>query len=213
MCAYRWRIFDRTFGGSLYLDEGDICLYYMDKTDGRPSDSEPNQLIYNLKIDPADMSDGQRRGRYKENAIKKCADDMARYLSQWNAITPLNTVLVPIPPSKPLGSPGYDNRMALVCSQIQGQTGIRYADCLRTIKDLGSMHHGDVARNIEQLRSNIAFEPEMIPGGIQYVILVDDQLTKGTHFKAIKPMFTDRGYTVVGMFWAKEHFKGTDSAW
>lgn len=200
-------------GGSLYLEKDDICLYYMDKTDGSPLDSEPNQLIYNLKIDPDKMSDGQRRYRYKEKAIRRCAEDMAGYLNQWKAVTPSNTVLVPVPPSKPVGCRGHDNRMAAVCGQIQDRTGIRCVDCLSTKKDLGSMHHGGLARDIEQLRRNISFDPAMIPGYVQYVILVDDQLTKGTHFKAIKPMFTERGYTVVGMFWAKEHFKGINGAW
>lgn len=213
MGVYKWTIFDRALGGSPYLDDNDICLFYMHKTDGRPSDSEPNQLVYNLKINPAKMTDGQRRGRFKEKAINRCAEDMAGYLNQWKAVTPLNTVLVPVPPSKPPEVPGYDDRMALVCSQIQGRTGIRCIDCLSTKKDLGAMHHGSLARDIKQLRDNIAFAPEMIPSGTQYVILVDDQLTKGTHFKAIKPMFTGYGYVVIGMFWAKEHFKGADPAW
>ena len=143
MGAYRWRRFDRTQGGSLYLDESDACLYYMDKTSGRPSDSEPNQLIYNLKISPADMTDAQRMAGFKDKAIRRCADDIADLLNHWATVTPENT----------------------------------------------------------------------IPDGIRYVLLVDDQLTKGTHFKAVKPMFEELGYAVAGVFWAKEHFKGVEYGW
>ncbi len=213
MASYRWRRFDRTQGGSLYLDENDVCLYYMDKTDGKPSDSEPNQLIYNLKLDPDRMTDAQRRAGHKDRAIRRCAEDMALLFMNWKTITPVNTVLVPVPPSKPVGAKGYDNRMALVCELIQSKTEIRYIDCLSTKADLGAMHNGGLARDIELLRQNTAFDSKMIPEGIKYVILIDDQLTKGTHFKAIKPFFEDLGYVVAGVFWAKEHFKGIEGAW
>lgn len=210
MAPYRWRRFDRTQGGSLYLDEGDACLYYMDKTDGRPSDSEPNQLIYNLKIDPDGMSDAQRRAGYKDAAIRQCADDMSDLFAHWRTVTPANTILVPIPPSKPVGARGYDNRMILVCEMIQGRTGIRCIDCLSSKADLGAMHNGGMIRDVDLLRENTVFDARMIPEGVSYVILVDDQLTKGTHFKAFKPLFEDLGYAVAGVFWAKEHFKGDE---
>lgn len=213
MSTYKWRIFDRTQGGSLYLEDDDICLYYMDKTNGRPSDSEPNQRIYNLKIDPSKMTKAQRDAGWKQEAITQCADDMAGYLRRWKTVDPANTILVPVPPSKPVGAKGYDNRMILVCKAIYDQTGIRYIDCLRTRANHGAMHNGGLARDIDRLRQNIDFYPQMIPEGIQYVILIDDQLTKGTHFKAIKPFFDELGYIVVGMFWAKEHFKGNEGAW
>ncbi len=213
MASYRWRRFDRTQGGSLYLDESDACLYYMDKTDGRPSDSKPNQLIYNLKINPVDMTDAQRRADFKGKAIRQCADDMARLFMNWKTVTPANTVLVPVPPSKPVGTKGYDNRMTLVCKLIESKTGIRCIDCLSAKTNLGAMHNGELSRDPELLRRNITFDSKMIPEGIKYIILVDDQLTKGTHFKAIKPFFEDLGYVVAGVFWAKEHFKGIEGTW
>ena len=213
MGAYRWRRFDRTQGGSLYLDESDACLYYMDKTSGRPSDSEPNQLIYNLKISPVDMTDAQRRAGSKDKAIRRCADDIADLLEHWVTVTPENTILVPIPPSKPVGTRGYDNRMTLVCERVQAKTRIRCIDCLSTKTDMGAMHEGDFGRDVERLRQNTAFDPGMIPDGIRNVLLVDDQLTKGTHFKAVKPMFVELGYAVAGVFWAKEHFKGVEYGW
>ena len=53
----------------------------------------------------------------------------------------------------------------------------------------------------------------MIPDGIDYIILVDDQLTKGTHFKAMQSLFAPMGYICIGIFWAREYYAGEHGAW
>ena len=65
-----------------------------------------------------------------------------------------------------------------------------------------------MSRDVDAIRRNTYFNPRMIPLGISCILLVDDQLTKDTHFKAFQPLFMDRGYIVVGMLWAKEHSYG-----
>ena len=209
MAAHAWRIFDRASqDGSILLHGDDICVYYMDKTPGPPSASKANQLIYNLKLDPMLMTGSQRKYNFKEKAIASFAEDLAGYLSRWPSVGPDNAIMVPVPPSKPGSDPRYDDRIVKVCEIVTRKTGIRHCECLQTIADLGSLHSDAMPRDVDAIRRNTYFDPSMIPPGISCILLVDDQLTKGTHFKAFQPLFMDRGYIVVGMFWAKEHSYG-----
>lgn len=214
MAEHYWRRFDRTHQrGSLYLDTNDFCVYYMDKTNGSRYEKGPNQDISNLKIDPAKETSLQRKYGWKEKAIKQCALDMSSYLLNQRTLTPDNSVLVPIPSSKPRGYEGFDDRMTRVCMQIQQITRIKCVDCLSTKKYLGSMHFNTLDRSIERLAQNTSVDIAMIPDGIDYIILVDDQLTKGTHFKAMQSLFAPMGYICIGIFWAREYYAGEHGAW
>lgn len=207
MEIFHWEQFDRTSqDGCLFLDENDVCFYYMKKPTGLPSDSKAGQLIFNIKINPYKMSEKQRVAGYKEKAIKNCAEDMSIFLGNNMHVCPVNrTLLVPIPPSTPKNHVEYDDRMAQVCKLISKKLGYRFADCLESANYLGSLHKGDIPRDIDLIINNTIFHSEMITPDIRYVFLVDDQLTKGTHFKAMKRLITGKcNVQVFGLFWAKQ---------
>lgn len=207
MEQFHWEQFDRASqDGSLLLDENDVCFYYMKKPYTLPSDSKAAQLIYNIKIKPNKMSEKQRRAGYKEKAIRQCAEDMARFLkANTHLCPPSNTLLVPIPPSAPRDHTEYDDRMTRVCSLISNKLGYPTVDCFESIHHLGSMHKRTMRRDVDLIISNTAFHSEMITSNIRYIFLVDDQLTKGTHFKAMKRIITSKfNIQVFGLFWAKQ---------
>lgn len=207
METFHWEQFDRTSqDGCLFLDEDDVCFYYMKKPIGRPSDSKAGQLIYNIKIKPNEMTEAQRRVGWKYIAIKQCAKDMATFLkANMHLCPPRNTILVPMPPSAPRNHIEYDDRMVHVCTQLSEMLGYQVVDCFSSNEYLGSCHEGTMPRDIDLIISNTTFHWEMIESNVQYVFLVDDQLTKGTHFKAMKKILTDTyDVEVFGLFWAKQ---------
>lgn len=207
MEEYYWERFDRASqDGSFFLDDSDICFYYMKKPLGLPSKSDAGQRIYNIKIEPNKMTEAQRRAGYKEQAIKQCADDMALFLeANMTICPPRETLLVPIPPSAPKHHVDYDDRMVRVCALLSGKLGYPTIDCLESIQYHGSCHKGTMERDIDLIISNTIFHREMIPTNIRYIFLVDDQLTKGTHFKAMKRIITSQlNVSVFGLFWAKQ---------
>ena len=202
-----WEQFDRTSqSGCLFLDEDDVCFYYMKKPFGLPSDSKAAQLIYNIKINPKTMSNPQRKAGYKEKAIDQCAEDFSAFLSANKSLCPpTNTILIPMPPSTPRNHPQYDDRMFRVCNIISEKLGYQVVDCLTSKSYMGSFHTNTMERDVDLLIENTDFDYEMIKPGIQYVFLVDDQLTKGTHFKAMKKIITAvHDVEVFGLFWAKQ---------
>lgn len=204
---FHWERFDRTSQeGCLFLDKDDICFYYMRKPYVPPSHSKASQLIYNIKIKPNEMTEAQRRAGWKDIAIRQCAEDMARFIkANMNLCPPSNTLLVPIPPSAPRNHIEYDDRMTRVCSLISSKLGYHTADCFESIRHLGSTHERTMKRDVDLIISNTAFHSEMITPNIRYIFLVDDQLTKGTHFKAMKRIITSKfNIQVFGLFWAKQ---------
>lgn len=95
------------------LNTADQCRYWRTYT---PKEnyhfSETNRLIQNFKISPLE----KHRLIHKEAAIRQIADELMQVIPDK---VYQNFTFVPVPPSKPINHPEYDDRLIQVLKLVQ----------------------------------------------------------------------------------------------
>ena len=162
-----------------FLAPEDECFYLGDYTARKGfAHSATNNLIINLKK-PMDRR-GTAQWPYKARAIEQAADALKNALSG----TPLQSItFVPIPPSKAKSDAAYDDRMLQVLNRL-GQ-GLDVREMVNLPTSMAAAHDSserprpdELAARYELVESACSPEPTMI-------ILCDDVLTTGCHFRAM----------------------------
>jgi predicted amidophosphoribosyltransferase len=191
-----------------YLSPDDYCLYIGDYTSHRNYTFGPfNQLIKNIKTPPSRRISNPPEYRYKEIAISQVAQCFRNILELRHLENDLT--LVPIPPSKAITNPEYDDRMLRVCQQmVQGLTSPDVKPLIETIDDMGATHLDGHKPPPEVLKTNyrIICEEDYHPR--RHILLLDDVLTTGSHFKACQSLLQERfpGVSVHGLFISRRVF-------
>lgn len=194
-----------------FLTDDDICFYLWEYTSQKGySFSRCNQLITNLKKSPTFknslLQNEQAQYQYKLDAIFKCADTLSK------AISPdmlKSSMFVPVPCSKRIDDPEYDDRMEKICKHMDVadlrklvvQTESRMASHMsapgerQTISDLIKIY---------QLNEELCCVGN-IP---KRIIIIDDVLTTGRHFKAMQAILQHRfpDAKIIGVFIARRIF-------
>lgn len=186
-----------------YLEKGDRCLYLGDYTPhGGFNYSEINQLILNLKKPISKQ--GNPEYRYKTNAIKTCAKYISNILDQHS-----NIVIIPIPPSKSKDNELYDDRIIQIAEQARnGRGNVNILEFVVQITSTEAMHLSNSRLTPKQLQENYRIVSSLPhPNDIDMVFILDDVLTTGSHFKAIKNMLLKEypilNNKIYGLFIAK----------
>jgi predicted amidophosphoribosyltransferase len=180
-----------------YLREEDECYFLYEYTAGKGwQGGETNQLIHNLKKKRAD-----RGHHHKAPAIARCAGALSSTINgEWLG----RAALIPIPPSKIRTDINYDDRISQICRGIKnpGQPDVR--ELIEQIKSTDAFHEGHRLRP-EELRANYTFAEQHLENFPVTVGVVDDLLTTGSHFRAVKDMIKERApdCRVVGFFVAR----------
>lgn len=182
-----------------YLDTSDECYFIGEYTAGRGfAHSATNQLILNLK------KSVDRRGlaewRHKESAIRQAASSLR------NSLNPeflTSATFVPVPPSRVTTDPLYDDRMTQVIQLLDENV-----DARPLVIQLANMHdaHSAATRpGPSNLYENYGVDPDLVEPSPSQVAVVDDVLTTGAHFKAMKRILRDTypDVRVVGLFLAR----------
>jgi hypothetical protein len=182
-----------------HLDSQDQCYFIGEYTAGRGfSFSATNQLIYNLK------KSMDRRGLpewvWKTRAIQNAAASPRQSL---NAEFLQRTTFVPVPPSRASSDPLYDDRMTRVL-RLLGQT-VDVRELVFQQEGMHDAHTADYRPGPNVLYENYQIEEslvEPIPTGLA---VVDDVLTTGAHFKAMKRILEETipEVPIVGLFLAR----------
>lgn len=163
-----------------YLDNTDHCYYFLEKEAEGYTKSQANNLIHNFKK-PVDRR-GRPEWRYKIDAIQKFINMLCEREYQGECIT-----IVPAPTSKPRGHEEWDDRIDQV---VDGLRMCQPELNIEKILDTTTMHtpaHIGGSRNLSEIKSHTISTPlKNCTSGV--VILVDDVLTTGAHFKAWKEM-------------------------
>mgnify|MGYP001077246362 CR=1 FL=1 len=166
-----------------YLTPEDRCFFYGEYTAGELSaHSETNRLIINLKKS-VDRK-GRPEWRYKEEAIAKAANifRMAFSPDAFKSVT-----VVPVPPSKKKSDPLYDDRLLRV---LQLMCSGRQSDIRELVVQLESKppsHDKTIGRPTpDQLAANYKIDDRFSKPEPTTVIIFDDVLTTGAHFKAVQ---------------------------
>lgn len=190
------------------LTESDNCLFMREYTARMGYKfGETNGLISNLKKKP-----GARGIQHKARAITQCATELARAL---NPAWLIGATLVPVPPSKIVSDPLYDDRMQRVCQRIGTVANIP-VDVRILVRQRFSMHaaHESQQRpSVGDLVEAYEIDESLSAPAPTAIGVIDDVLTAGTHFRAMEEVLAERfpNVPITGIFWARRVFPPAES--
>lgn len=191
-----------------YLSDDDLCYFILSYTSRKSFDySKDNSTIINLKKSVAQRETPAYK--YKESAIKQCAD----YLKDINiqSVFTDDITLVPIPPSKCKDDPLYDNRLVKILESAFGST-VDIKELIIQKESVEASHLTETRPTIQQIESNYEINSEINNNNNNIkntIILFDDVLTTGAHYIAAKKIlnksFPDK--KIIGIFIARRVFE------
>ena len=195
------RIDELTRGQYYYLAPDDACFFWREYTSGRGfSYNDSNQLLSNFK------KSMDRRGRpefrHKIRAIRSLTREFGEAL-RLPSDSYRAALFVPIPPSKAKNDPLYDDRVMDVLRPHANNGHINVAELISQITSTEAAHKSENRLKPDQRKSmyqvgEIGYE------GIDRIVLVDDILTTGCHFRACKDLLSTKfGLPVEGLFFAR----------
>ncbi len=195
------RIDDLTRPEHRYLTPQDECFYWGEYFSGMGYDhGRTNNLILNLKKSPTLR--GTAQYQYKERAIQTIGVAMMGPIgASGNPFT-----LVPVPPSRIPGHPEFDDRMVQVAQLAVSGTQSVVRQLVRQTSGYQPSHAGGDGHRITPAELMAIYEiAPNEPAPLGTVLVVDDVLTEGAHFRAMKDTISARypGTTVVGLMVAR----------
>ena len=191
-----------------YLEKGDTCYYFGEYTSGVGYTHSPtNSLISNFKK-PIDAK-GTPQWKYKIRAIKEVAE---LFLENIKFRTPENILLAPIPPSKSQDHKDFDDRMSHVLRIFNEKKGLDLRELLTVTESIESFHIREERPSPTELKNILKLEPLHCKNMKPTVVLFDDLITTGCHFKACKELILDSfpGTKVIGVFIARRSFNASN---
>ncbi|WNN63375.1 hypothetical protein [Enterobacter hormaechei] len=188
-------------GQHYYLEVGDLCYFFGEYTARqRAAFSETNQLIMNLK------KGNERRGlqdyHYKGAAINRVAQMITSTIGNISDYT-----FVPIPPSKCRTDEAYDDRMTAILRAAQGMNpALDFRELVQQNLSKVASHASTANRPTpDEIMANYSFDSSQLHGIRGSIVIFDDVLTAGSHFKAMKKFL--RQYlpdaNILGLFVAR----------
>jgi hypothetical protein len=202
------KIDDQNRGEHYILTADDECFFLFEYTSRKDyTFSDTNSLISNLKKPPSLR--GTAQYQHKINAINSSS------LALSGAINPrwlVNATLVPVPPSKARSDPEYDDRISRICRAILSRSGhpIDVRELVFQSQSLPADHEsGGQRQSVDDLLAVYQIdELQVASAAPQNIGVVDDVLTNGRHFRAMKTVLQRRfiGVRVVGFFIARRVF-------
>lgn len=185
-----------------YLTPDDACYFVHEFTARQGYAYSPgNQFILNFKKCPSKV--GTAQYQYKTQAIATAIRIYRGLFDQAPGLYESST-FVPIPPSKKRDHALYDDRMWQV---VQGLCDGKNADArefLIQTQSYDAAHSQGDGERIKPDALQALYQLDAVPPK-QNVILFDDVLSAGCHFRAAKDAILERhpGVTVIGVFLAR----------
>lgn len=200
MSDCKWRLIDE-LNKPFYLDSNDKCVYAREHFSGGYELSESNQMLFNFKKPVSKKANYE--WKFKIHSI-------VRFAAELNILNfPENAIIIPAPTSKRHDSPDYDDRINQAIEHlIEYRPDLIVQNIIDLSQDLPSAHSENGIRNPNELENFIIVSDFINIPTPKQVFLIDDMITTGGHFKAIKKCF-NRKYPdteIIGVFWAKHIF-------
>lgn len=185
------------------LDSSDSCYYLRDYIQGKGwQGGQTNNLILNLKKSVSFRNTPSYS--YKEHAINQVAKEIADQMKGFSNID--DFVFCPIPPSKDKNHPEYDDRITQVLKVVSSYFKINIQEMIINIESHEANHNASSGRlSYSELKSKFQFDQSLGFLGNKRIILVDDMITNGRHFKVCKDLILENfpEINVVGLFVAR----------
>lgn len=160
-----------------HLQSDDVCGYLCDYAAGKGyGHSQINQDIYNFKKPMREKDSAS--WKYKEIAIRKIGEALENAVCE---IVRTKWIFVPIPPSNARNSPDYDDRLVQMLKIVRPELDVR--EMIVQDSDTEPAHR-DGSRDPRVIAKQLRFDQEQYSDNIHNIIIVDDVLTTGAHFKA-----------------------------
>lgn len=186
------------------LAEGDCCFYLWEYTPRRHAGATAgNQLIRNLKINPTALQAWPSRLRFKHRAIAHAARALRRLASrQWPMVS---VTFVPMPCSQVRGACEHDDRMLKVLQRAFQARDADIRELLCMNRSMTADHLSARRASCGQLRAALQVRDDGRPAPRGTVVIVDDVLNSGKHFKVAQQLLAARyGLTdIQGLFLAR----------
>lgn len=184
-----------------YLDAGDEC-YFIGEYTARAgyAFSPTNDVIQNLKK-PMDRR-GLPEWKYKEWAINRTGDMLREAIPQEWLTT---ATLVPVPPSKAKDDPRYDDRLLRVLERLGTGVELDIRELVLQRTSTTAAHESDDRPRPAELFALYTVDETKVEPEPERLVVFDDMLTTGCHFKAIARVLRDRfpNKPIIGLFIAR----------
>lgn len=182
-----------------YLSPTDQCVFLGEYTARKGFDhSDTNQLIFNLKksVERKECADYKHKGK----AIDTIAHCLASTIGNPEGFT-----FIPIPPSKCKSDPLYDDRLVRILERYKElDSRVDYQELVIQNQTTRATHTSHTRLSPNELQGvYIVCQPTRPLR--QKLLVFDDMLTTGSHFKAMESVLTSNfaGYSVGGVFVAR----------
>jgi predicted amidophosphoribosyltransferase len=166
-----------------FLSATDSCAYVAEFVSGRSYRAGGlNQLILNFKCTPSAARANPQREHYKRHAIATLAHRLRLAVSRTEAE---QSTWVPIPPSRSLDDPDFDDRLSRTLSLAFDSYDVDVRGLLYQVRNTPSDHAADVRLSADMLYELLHIDVAALGARPirERIALFDDVLTTGKHFK------------------------------
>ncbi len=183
------------------LNENDYCIFLREYKANAGFEGETNSLILNIKKKPSERH-SKGGWHHKGRCIKQVSKELSKFL---NPAWLDEATLVPIPGSKAVDHPDYDNRMEQICCGIRPNLDVR--SLIKQVSSTEASHiAGDGNRpSVGDLIANYKVDEEVSDPTPNMIGIFDDVLTVGRHYRAVHTLLSERypGVRISGIFIAR----------
>ena len=183
----------------------DVCFHIWEYTRRGGFNASPtNSLISNFKKKPSRLLANPREAPWKERAIEHSAQAL-RSLIRRSWIEEFGT-LVPVPCSKIAGHPDHDDRLHQVLDRAFAGYAADIRPLLVQTRSTIADHETSERQRFDELLAVTRIEESVICNGVRrQIMILDDVLNSGKHFKVAKQLLGERfpETSIVGVFLAR----------
>jgi hypothetical protein len=202
------RIDDLTRPKHYYLTEDDRCFYVMEYTSGQDYRfSQANSLIKNFKmtLDRKDTAEWKYKGR----AIREIGDILREIFSTESLE---GYTIVPVPPSKSKDDPLHDDRLIQVLLRMTRDYEADIREIIYLDESIEASHERDDRPSPDELEALYQIDESECDPAPKKIIIFDDMITAGSHFKACKTILQARfpKAKIIGVFFTRRTFLSSD---
>lgn len=168
------------------LHQNDNCFYWRKYTTGKGyTYGETNQLIKNFQIS---LTEPQKRLYHKSKAIEKIANELIQVITKDSVYK--DYTFIPVPTSKGRGNDDYDDRLLKTLNRVSELKKIKMDIREVIIQKSKTQQAHTVSANkrlsIDELCHLYTVQEKLLNPITKKIIIFDDVLTKGSHFKAME---------------------------
>ena len=171
-----------------YLSEDDVCYYIGEYTaKKRYSYSATNGLISNFKKEM--NRKGMPQWRYKGEAIQQVASTFREALGE---VALKGLTFVPVPPSESKDEPMHDDRLTQMLRAVDPSRKLDIREIVFQSVSTPKSHRSDNRLRPDELIELYRLDESLAEPPPNCIAIVDDLLTAGSHFRAMKSVLAPR---------------------